>query len=720
MKLFYLLFITLTAIIYANVLLGASPENYHVATNGDDSYPGTFSEPFKTLSKAATVAMAGDTVFIHEGVYEETLTPANSGTEGAPIVFQSFQNEKVIISAMQSLSGWQTDQGGVYKTVVDWTLGQDNFVMNESVSCDLARWPNNVDGDPFTQNSERNTGGSAPDVVTNAFLSSDNIPNYNWSDGGSVWFYCDKSGSGWLAWKAFIKSSTSGKITFDLDKNPTWIRTAHPPNGLGDFYLEGVKEALDYQNEWFFDEGSKTLYIQLPGGAAPEDGKIKMRKRKLAVEILNKNHIVLKNLAVFGGGIEVTGSNNLITGVSSFYGNITRGVVTTFRALSQSIYIKQGTGNRVEKCEIAYGSGSGVWDSGTGTSILNNYIHDFNYLGYYDAPVMLRGNTTTCKYNIIKSGGRDALQTVSKNSEIAYNDISYSNLIADDCGLLYTIGKGLNLKIHHNYFHESEGRGQLKKATGIYLDNDAEGVLVHHNVVWNTEWTNIQINLDGKDIDIFNNTLWNGSAVMGAWHKDGTSFTNVRVWNNLSDDPNWEPQADKKNNFYVSFDPFKNLTIEDFTLKPGSPLIDKGVVITGITDGYEGGAPDVGAFEYGTTPWKPGPDWDVNAGPNGNGTYGLANPKMIYPTDVSTFLNPPGFKLFPNPVATGEGFYVSFDEQISGDSYWQLITLNGTLLKSGKSKQAEFFIPVNGLAPGLYLFAVTTPSGVFSRKIVVR
>jgi hypothetical protein len=37
----------------------------------------------------------------------------------------------------------------------------------------------------------------------------------------------------------------------------------------------------------------------------------------------------------------------------------------------------------------------------------------------------------------------------------------------------------------------------------------------------------------------------------------------------------------------------------DFRLRPGSPAIDRGAVLPGITDGMTGGAPDIGAFEFG-------------------------------------------------------------------------------------------------------------------------
>ena len=122
-------------------------EEIYVSPSGNDANPGTIESPYQTLQKAAQVAQAGDICYVREGVYEELLRPENSGTEGNPIIFKAYQGENVIITAMQALNGWTLDAGSVYKTTVDWDLGQKNFVMHESTACDLARWPNNVDGE---------------------------------------------------------------------------------------------------------------------------------------------------------------------------------------------------------------------------------------------------------------------------------------------------------------------------------------------------------------------------------------------------------------------------------------------------------------------------------------------------------------------------------------------------------------------------------------------
>jgi hypothetical protein len=49
----------------------------------------------------------------------------------------------------------------------------------------------------------------------------------------------------------------------------------------------------------------------------------------------------------------------------------------------------------------------------------------------------------------------------------------------------------------------------------------------------------------------------------------------------------------------ISADPqFADPAREDFSLKPGSPCIDKGLHVPGINDGYAGSAPDIGSHEF--------------------------------------------------------------------------------------------------------------------------
>lgn len=72
---------------------------------GNDANPGSDARPFATINHAATLAKAGDTVWIHPGSYqpEEEIRPSNSGTEKAPIVFRAQPGGDVILDGRLKL-----------------------------------------------------------------------------------------------------------------------------------------------------------------------------------------------------------------------------------------------------------------------------------------------------------------------------------------------------------------------------------------------------------------------------------------------------------------------------------------------------------------------------------------------------------------------------------------------------------------------------------------
>jgi hypothetical protein len=68
-----------------------------VSPSGNDSWPGSIAQPWRTVAHAATTAIAGDTVYLRAGTYVERLAPAHSGSAGAPISFVAYQSEKAVI-----------------------------------------------------------------------------------------------------------------------------------------------------------------------------------------------------------------------------------------------------------------------------------------------------------------------------------------------------------------------------------------------------------------------------------------------------------------------------------------------------------------------------------------------------------------------------------------------------------------------------------------------
>ena len=95
---------------------------YHVAPADSDFAEGTEGAPFKTVSRAAQVAEAGDTVIVHAGEYREWVRPANSGKKLMPITYKAAEGEKAVIKGSERVTGWECCGGTVWKAVLPNSL----------------------------------------------------------------------------------------------------------------------------------------------------------------------------------------------------------------------------------------------------------------------------------------------------------------------------------------------------------------------------------------------------------------------------------------------------------------------------------------------------------------------------------------------------------------------------------------------------------------------
>jgi hypothetical protein len=71
---------------------------YYVAPTGNDSNPGTETQPWQTIQKAANTLTSGDTVYIRAGIYREQVIPQNSGSDSNHyITYTAYPGETVTL-----------------------------------------------------------------------------------------------------------------------------------------------------------------------------------------------------------------------------------------------------------------------------------------------------------------------------------------------------------------------------------------------------------------------------------------------------------------------------------------------------------------------------------------------------------------------------------------------------------------------------------------------
>lgn len=93
---------------------------YHVSPEGSDTAQGGPDNPFRTIGHAAQVAMPGDIVIVHDGVYREWVDPRRGGTcEADRIVYRAADGEKPVIKGSEIICGWSRYKDDVWRVTLD-------------------------------------------------------------------------------------------------------------------------------------------------------------------------------------------------------------------------------------------------------------------------------------------------------------------------------------------------------------------------------------------------------------------------------------------------------------------------------------------------------------------------------------------------------------------------------------------------------------------------
>ncbi len=598
-----------------------------VTENGSPTYP------FKTIAQASAVMSAGDTCEIHTGIYRETIVPTQNGSSGSPIRYVAYGNEDVVVSGTEVVDNWQVYTGSIYKaTGVSMPLGNKNMVFFNSDAQQLARWPNDLDGDPYTYDAFFAETGAG--TYSDSYITHYGIPDY-WTSGVIFWLGAHSGCS--------VQRNITGfdpgthQLSFTPMPTSVWPFSNHSPltyeNGhRGIFFLLNRLEALDAPGEWYYDSAASTLYFYAPGGVDPSTGTVEVAVRDKTID-LTKNYIQFERLNLFGAYVNMQNNNCSLIDmrmrhcIAGLIPDInTTGASTAGGAAIDII----GDNNRIERCLLEEGTSNGINISGnaSGTIILNNVIRNFDQQGNHCAPIRSAGTDALIVSNSISGSARDVTRATGEGTVFSYNEVSDGLKACADGGLFYVTGNSIprNVELSYNWFHDAYSPAYAGvKATGIYLDNDTSGYKVHHNVVWDVQWGGLHFNWDAWYNEIYNNTFWNvgaGEAVILSWvpfiNGAQTDVRDNTLINNLSDVRTWwesSPAQDEtldnvfSNNIQEASSPFVSIPDKNFMPVNDPDIVDQGVVIAGVTDGYAGAAPDIGAYEYGGTQWIPGPDW---------------------------------------------------------------------------------------------------------------
>jgi hypothetical protein len=573
--------------------LGAA--SFYVSPGGSDSAAGSLAAPFQTLAKAAAVAQAGDTVFLRQGVYRETLNATRSGTASAPIIFQGYPCEDAILAGSDLVTGaWSVDSGNVWR--IDGLPATIN-VFVDGQEMPEARWPNITPG--AAMNAGWATAASGSNSTT---LVDPNLPSVNLT-GAQVRII---PGAAWVAYSRTVTAYANGQFTFSSSVGPN---ASYWPKAGNQYYLFRHRALLDAPGEWFQDPSTNRLYLWLPDSGSPSSHQIEIAARKDVVYVNGQSYLQFKDFFTFSGAIDLNASNgSKVLGVDQRYVHH-RSDVDGYNFELTHNQINGGSGCEWSGGSIWGSSGDGLYVAGTGHTVQNMVIHDVDQIGTYRGAVRMAGSGHTITQNSFYDSGRFLIfHDQAKGGSLTYNHLYNAGLLTSDMGATYCYRcNGGGMVIAYNHVHDVH----CSVGAGIYLDNGGSNFVIHHNLVHNVDWFALKLNLPSYDNTVVNNTLFatkywvNAAGSQYPQEMTGTTLVNNLYSGGAQLITGAMGPTLIANGTYTA--PPAIFNSGAWTLAPGSPAIDKGVVYAPYTNGYCGAAPDQGCFESGCgNPWSAG------------------------------------------------------------------------------------------------------------------
>ncbi len=120
---------------------------YYVNGNAEKNGNGSKERPFRTISEAAKLAVAGDEVLVAPGVYREQVVPRHGGCEDARITYRSEEPLAAVITGAEEVKTWTKHKGKV------WVVRIDNGVFGSYNPYTTRVW-----GDWYFAKNIRHTG----------------------------------------------------------------------------------------------------------------------------------------------------------------------------------------------------------------------------------------------------------------------------------------------------------------------------------------------------------------------------------------------------------------------------------------------------------------------------------------------------------------------------------------------------------------------------------
>lgn len=574
---------------------------YYVSKEGSDESHGSLERPFLTIGKAAEVMEPGDTCYIGDGVYSETVRPMRSGTAEGSVQFRKWNKDgRVIISGVDRIpmNRWERVSDTVMKARVPMRLGPENQVFLEDQMLFEARWPNT--GAALLEPTLATMGeGTHKELIVDP-----NLPDYNFS-GAKAWVHAPWYWSNWTT--RVVGSPSPGSIEI-IDSAHFPDSRPHVAKAGATYYIFGILDALDSENEWFYDTSEGLLYIHRNDGHLPE-GDYFFKSRMVGLDLRGRKHMKFEGIDLLAASIITDEKTDSVEfdRMKILYPYFSS-QAKHFKAQSGEGIRLMGKNCTIRNSEVAYSSGTGIALFGENNRVINSYIHDTDFIGTYASCVQLGGKGNIISHSTLTRSGRSVIDYGQMYQSLIQNcELSYAGMLTSDLGLTYgNIIEAGNSVLRYNVLRANKGE---HKANGLYYDHGTQNIISHNNLIYDIPNAAFMINYYAAYHLVYNNTFISEKyGFFSVWgYNYEPELTGMRFVNNVFRRPcETSASAFHWANNLVGYDRFDST--DPFKADP--QLMGQGRYIEGVSKVPRGTRTALGAIEAADMPFIVGHNFE--------------------------------------------------------------------------------------------------------------
>ena len=535
----------------------------YVSPTGNDSNPGTQTQPFQSIPRAQTEVRnliklglsSPTTVFLRSGTYRlsSTLsfTELDSGTSQYPITYTSYPGESAIISGGIGITGWTKTTGPVWQATITTTKPfRDLFLDN--IRLTRARFPNYGFMRTIDMNADR----------TQFILDRPLPTSPNWTLANNAELVTLYS---WETSRTPISFKTiSNGIVTNVTVGVSGISSGLLSPIIGQqIFIENDISLLDVPGEWYLDIPSHKVYYYPLNGEDPNT-------KNMTAPILNElislkgthnqpiTNFHLKNLSIQDsdwsmpatGYDGLQGNYRLLNKTNSYSASPITGAVnlqylhdSTFfnnnfghlgaAGITLGVGVKNFTFDHNKVYDVGGNCLHVGWDAGKSMGVewplatinggdvpqlitlSNNEIHNCAQVFYGGYGILASYvPDLTISHNLIHDLPYSGIGITSQwapgvtslvRSKIEYNHLYQVTTLLGDGGAIYTLGNNSASTIYNNLIHNFDRSPYATggENNGIFFDEYSSGYSVANNVIYYTSGAYIRHNYNYPSDHLF-------------------------------------------------------------------------------------------------------------------------------------------------------------------------------------------------------------------------